>query len=44
LQRAGARLGFTARLIALPIAEAAIDVDKPSDHQLAEAILTARGD
>lgn len=39
---AGRRLGLEARLVAMPIAEAAIDVDKPSDHELAEAIFAAR--
>jgi hypothetical protein len=29
--------------IDLPFAEAGIDVDKPSDHALAEQILRARG-
>lgn len=43
LKRAGHRLGLSARLVALSFAEAAIDVDKPSDYQLAEAILRARG-
>ncbi len=42
LRRAGRRLGLNARLVALPYAEAAIDVDKPSDHVLAEEILAAR--
>jgi len=42
LARAGRRLGLEARLVALPFAEAAIDVDKPADHALAEAILKAR--
>jgi GTP:adenosylcobinamide-phosphate guanylyltransferase len=42
LAQAGARLGLSARLIALPFAEAAIDVDKPSDHDLAEQILAKR--
>jgi molybdopterin-guanine dinucleotide biosynthesis protein A len=36
---AGRRLGFRAKPIALPFAEAGIDVDKPSDHELAERIL-----
>lgn len=36
---AGRRLGFRARPIALPFAEAGIDVDKPSDHALVELIL-----
>ena len=40
---AGRRLGLDARPIALPFAEAGIDVDKPSDHALAERILAARG-
>jgi GTP:adenosylcobinamide-phosphate guanylyltransferase len=39
MRLAGRRLGFAARPIALPFAEAGIDVDKPSDHALAEAIL-----
>ncbi len=42
LARAGKRLGLTARLVSLSDAEAAIDVDKPSDHELASAILQAR--
>jgi molybdopterin-guanine dinucleotide biosynthesis protein A len=36
------RLGFVARPILMPFAEAAIDVDKPADKDLAEAILAAR--
>lgn len=44
LRRAGARLGLEARLVPLDMAEAAIDVDKPSDHVLAEAILARRSD
>jgi GTP:adenosylcobinamide-phosphate guanylyltransferase len=43
MEKAGRRLGLRAKLVALPFAEAAIDVDKPSDHALAEAILQARG-
>lgn len=39
---AGRRLGLTARPVVLRQAEAAIDVDKPSDHALAEEILAAR--
>jgi GTP:adenosylcobinamide-phosphate guanylyltransferase len=39
---AGRRLGLSAKLVALADAEAAIDVDKPSDHELAEAIVSAR--
>lgn len=44
LRKAGRRLGLEARLVPLLIAEAAIDVDKPSDHLLAEAILKARSE
>lgn len=36
------RLGFKIAPILLPFAEAAIDVDKPSDHALAEQIIRAR--
>lgn len=39
MRGAARRLGFDARPIALPFAEAGIDVDKPSDHALAETIL-----
>jgi len=39
---AGRRLGFVAVPVALSQAEAGIDVDKPSDHALAEAILAKR--
>lgn len=42
LRRAGQRLGLIAKPVVLTFAEAAIDVDKPSDHALAEAILQAR--
>lgn len=42
LVRAGKRLGLSARLVPLSEAEAAIDVDKPSDHVLAEEILGKR--
>lgn len=38
----GRRLGLSARAVPLPFAEAAIDVDKVSDHQQVEAILAAR--
>jgi CTP:molybdopterin cytidylyltransferase MocA len=38
----GRRLGLSARAVALPFAEAAIDVDKLSDHQQVEAILAIR--
>jgi GTP:adenosylcobinamide-phosphate guanylyltransferase len=36
------KLGLTAKPILMPFAEAAIDVDKPSDLELAEAILKLR--
>lgn len=42
LRQAGKRLGLSARLVAISDAEAAIDVDKPSDHALAEEILAKR--
>ncbi|MEH3106605.1 MAG: nucleotidyltransferase family protein [Sphingomonas fennica] len=42
MARASAALGFVARPVALPFAEAAIDVDKLSDHALAETILRGR--
>ncbi len=42
LRIAGKRLGLVARLVPLKDAEAAIDVDKPSDHSLAEDILARR--
>lgn len=42
LARAGARLGVSAKPVVLPIAEAAIDVDKPADHALAEEIINCR--
>ncbi len=42
LARAGHNLGMTAKLAPLPYAQAAIDVDKPSDHDQARAILAAR--
>ena len=40
--RLGRRLGLVARAVPLPFAEAAIDVDKPADHALAERILARR--
>ncbi len=43
MRRAGRRLGFEVKPIALPFAEAGIDVDKPGDHALAEAILGGSG-
>ncbi len=42
LASAAQRLGFSAKAVILPMAEAAIDVDKPSDHMLAEQILRGR--
>jgi GTP:adenosylcobinamide-phosphate guanylyltransferase len=36
------RLGLKARPVFMPFAEAAIDVDKPADKELAEAILASR--
>jgi hypothetical protein len=36
------RLGITAKPIILPFAEAAIDVDKPADKELCDAILKGR--
>lgn len=42
ITRVGRRLGLSARAIILPYAEACIDVDKPSDHAMVEAILRAR--
>jgi GTP:adenosylcobinamide-phosphate guanylyltransferase len=44
LRQAGRRIGLDARLVALDSAEAAIDVDKPSDHALAEQILARRAE
>ena len=43
LAKAGRGLGARVVPIDLPFAEAGIDVDKPSDHMLAERILRARG-
>ena len=42
IDRAGKRLGLDARLVPMSDPVAAIDVDKLSDHLLAEKILTAR--
>lgn len=42
LQLAGDRLGLSARLVCMDNPEAAIDVDKPADHELATQILAAR--
>ena len=36
------RIGITAAPVLLPFAEAAIDVDKPSDLDLVESILQTR--
>ena len=40
---AGRRLGLRATAVSMPFAEAAIDVDKPEDLELAESILTGGG-
>jgi GTP:adenosylcobinamide-phosphate guanylyltransferase len=40
--RVGRRFGIVARAVVLPFAEACIDVDKPADHALVEAILRGR--
>ena len=42
LERAGKRIGLEAKLVAMSDPVAAIDVDKLSDHVLAEKILTER--
>lgn len=42
IARAGRRFGVTAKLVSLTQAEACIDVDKPADKILVEAILAAR--
>ena len=42
MAQAGQRMGLRAVPIILPIAEAAIDVDKPSDLELVTGILTRR--
>lgn len=42
LHRAGQKLGLNASLVLLPQAEAAIDVDKVTDHEQAELILSQR--
>ena len=41
-ERAGKRFGFRLKAVRLPFGEAAMDVDKPSDVDLAERILAAR--
>ncbi len=43
LARVGQRMGFSARLVPMPQAEAAIDVDKVSDHEQASTIFAGRG-
>ena len=42
LQKAGRRLGLEAHLVAMSDPVAAIDVDKPADHRLAERIFAER--
>jgi hypothetical protein len=44
LNKAGQRLGLSATLIAMSDPVAAIDVDKPADHALAETIFASRKD
>ena len=44
LEAASKRLGLTAAAVAMPFAEAAIDVDKPADMKLVESIINKRGD
>jgi GTP:adenosylcobinamide-phosphate guanylyltransferase len=41
-ERTGRKAGFRLKAVLLPFAEAAIDVDKPADLDLAERILAAR--
>jgi GTP:adenosylcobinamide-phosphate guanylyltransferase len=43
-ERAGRKAGFRLKAVLLPFAEAAIDVDKQADLELAERILAARAD
>lgn len=43
-ERAGRKAGFRLKAVTLPFAEAAIDVDKPVDLELAERILAERGE
>lgn len=40
--KAGRRFGVTARVVPMPQPEACIDVDKPQDRELVEAILSGR--
>jgi GTP:adenosylcobinamide-phosphate guanylyltransferase len=44
LERASRAIGCQIRAVALPFAEAAIDVDRPSDLELVSEILAARGE
>jgi len=44
LERASRAIGCRIRAVALPFAEAAIDVDRPSDLALVSEILSARGE
>jgi GTP:adenosylcobinamide-phosphate guanylyltransferase len=44
MRELSARAGAKVRAVELPFAEAAIDVDKPADLELAEAILARRAD
>ena len=44
LERASRRIGCSIRAVPLPFAEAAIDVDRPSDLELVSEILAARGE
>jgi GTP:adenosylcobinamide-phosphate guanylyltransferase len=44
LERASRAIGCRIRAVPLPFAEAAIDVDRPSDLDLASEILSARGE
>jgi len=44
LERASRAIGCRIRAVPLPFAEAAIDVDRPSDLDLVSEILTARGE
>ncbi|HEX8263470.1 MAG TPA: nucleotidyltransferase family protein [Allosphingosinicella sp.] len=43
-ERAGRKVGMRLRAVVLPFAEAAIDVDKPADLELAERILAGRAE
>lgn len=42
IARAGRRLGVTARVVPMPMAEACIDADKPDDVTLIESIIATR--